>query len=192
MLWVVALLLGLMALLSVPVDLVFRVRRETSFRASLSVRWMFGLVGFPVRRQPKKKPAKPKPEKPKKSGRGRRIALRVLGALRTADFRRRVLQFLKQFTAAVHLRNLALRLRVGFDDPADTGFFWAMFWPLIPLLQTGPSARLDVGPEFAGESLEVDGRGEIRIIPAQMIWIAATFALSPVTLRTAAAQRARS
>ena len=191
MLWVVALLLGLMALFSVPIDLVFRVRRERSLRASLSVRWMFGLVAFPIRRQPRKKPAKPKPEKPKKTGRGRRIALRVLEALRTPDFRRRALQFLKQVTAAVHLRNLALRLRVGFDDPADTGFFWAMFWPLIPLLPARPNVRLDVGPEFAGEAMEVDGQGEIRIIPAQMIWIAATFALSPVTLRTAGAQRAR-
>ena len=41
LLGILALLLSLITLLSVPVDLAFRVRRQTSFRGDLTVRWMF-------------------------------------------------------------------------------------------------------------------------------------------------------
>lgn len=191
MLWVAALLLGLIALFSVPVDLVFRVRRESPLEANISVRWMFGLLRFRVRRPAKKRRPITKPEKPKKRARARRVMRLAAKALRTAAFRRRLLQFLIQILGAVRMRDFALRLRMGLDDPADTGFLWAFLGPLIAFIQARRNAKVDVAPHFAGETLEFDTRGDIRIIPAQMVWIAAAFALSPVTLSTAWAQRPR-
>ena len=190
LLGILALLLGLIALLSVPVDLAFRVRRQTSFRGDLTVRWMFGLVEFPLTgRKRREKPAKPKV---KKRGRAARLLPRLLGALRSAQFRRRLLRFCKDIIAALRLRDFGLRLRLGFDDPADTGIAWAFVGPLVAFLQTRQATNVDVGADFERETLEFDAGGKVRIVPAQLVSIGMAFTLSPVTLRTAWTEFARS
>ena len=192
LLGILALLLGLIALLSVPVDLAFRVRRQTSFRGDLTVRWMFGLVEFPLkRRKPRGKPAKPKGKKRKKRGRAARLLPRLLGALQSARFRRRLLRFCRDIIAALRLRDFGLRLRLGFDDPADTGVVWAFLAPLVALFEAREAASVDIGADFERETLEFDAGGEVRLIPAHLASIALLFALSPVTLRTAWTQFAR-
>ena len=189
LLGILALLLGLITLLSVPVDLAFRVRRQTSFRTELTVRWMFGLVEFPLkRRKPRGKPAKPKA---KKRGRAARLLPRLLGAVQSARFRRRLFRFCRDIIAALRLRDCGLRLRLGFDDPADTGVVWAFVAPLIAFLQAREAANVDVGADFERETLELDAGGKVRLIPAHLAWIFLVFALSPVTLRTAWTQFAR-
>ena len=192
LLGILALLLGLITLLSVPVDLAFRVRRQTSFRTDLTVRWMFGLVEFPLkRRKPRGKPGKPKAQQRKKRGRAARLLPRLLGALQSAKFRHRLLRFCRDIIAALRLRNFGLRLRLGFDDPADTGVVWAFLAPLIAFLQAREAVNIDVGADFERETLEFDAGGKVRIIPAHLGSIALLFALSPVTLRTAWTQFAR-
>ncbi len=186
---ILALLLGLIALLSVPVDLAFRVRRQTSFRGDLTVRWMFGLVEFPLTgRKRREKPAKPKV---KKRGRAARLLPRLLGALRSAQFRRRLLRFCRDIIAALRLRDFGLRLRLGFDDPADTGIAWAFVGPLVAFLEAREAANVDVGADFERETLEFDAGGKVRIVPAQLVSIGLLFAVSPVTLRTAWTQFGR-
>ena len=192
LLGILALLLSLITLLSVPVDLAFRVRRETSFRTELTVRWMFGLVEFPLkRRKPREKPAKPKAKKRKKRGRAAHLLPRLLGALRSAQFRRRLLRFCRDVIAALRLRDCGLRLRLGFDDPADTGVVWAFVGPLVALFEAREAANVDVGADFERETLEVEAGGKVRLIPAHLAWIVLVFAFSPVTLRTAWTQFAR-
>ena len=192
LLGILALLLSLITLLSVPVDLAFRVRRETSFRTELTVRWMFGLVEFPLkRRKPREKPAKPKAKKRKKRGRAAHLLPRLLGALRSAKFRRRLLRFCRDVIAALRLRDCGLRLRLGFDDPADTGVVWAFVGPLVALFEAREAANVDVGADFERETLEVEAGGKVRLIPAHLAWIVLVFAFSPVTLRTAWTQFAR-
>ena len=189
LLGILALLLGLITLLSVPVDLVFRVRRQTSFRTDLTVRWMFGLVEFPLkRRKPREKPAKPKA---KKRGRAARLLPRLLGALQSPKFRHRLLRFCRDIIAALRLRDFGLRLRLGFDDPADTGVVWAFVGPLVAFLQAREAANVDVGAAFERETLEVDAAGKVRIVPAQLVSIGVMFVFSPVTLRAAWTQLAR-
>ncbi len=187
---ILALLLSLIALLSVPVDLAFRVRRQTSFRGDLTVRWMFGLVEFPLTgRKRREKPAKPKV---KKRGRAARLLPRLLGALQSAQFRRRLLRFCRDIIAALRLRDFGLRLRLGFDDPADTGIAWAFVGPLVAFLEAREAANVDVGADFERETLEFDAGGKVRIVPAQLVSIGMAFTLSPVTLRTAWTEFARS
>ena len=189
LLGILALLLGLITLLSVPVDLAFRVQRQTSFRTDLTVRWMFGLVEFPLKgRKPRGKPAKPKA---KKRSRAARLLPRLLGALRSAKFRHRLLRFCRDIIAALRLRDCGLRLRLGFDDPADTGVVWAFVGPLVALFEAREAANVDVGADFGRETLEVDAGGKVRLIPAHLAWIFLVLALSPVTLRTAWTQFAR-
>ena len=192
LLGILALLLSLITLLSIPVDLAFRVRRETSFRTDLTVRWMFGLVEFPLkRRKRREKTAKPRAKKREKRGRVARLLPRLLGALQSAQFRRRLFRFCRDIIAALRLRDCGLRLRLGFDDPADTGVAWAFVGPLVALFEAREAANVNVGADFERETLEVDAGGKVRLIPAHLAWIFLVFALSPVTLRTAWTQFAR-
>lgn len=185
LLWILVILAaGAVALLSIPVELSFHLRRDVSWGLRLSVRWMFGLVRFPVSRgagsQPKRKRARP----PRKRD-AKRVSLRLMKALLQTGFRRRLLRFLYRTLAAVRLRDFWMRIRLGFDDPAETGYFWAVGGPLIALLPRRLGEALDIAPEFAGAMLEVETRGKVRVIPAQFAWLALSFVLSPVTLRTA-------
>ena len=181
--WVFALmaLMGVLALLSVPVDLSFQVHRNGALRAALTVGWMFGLVTLPVTRKRREPDRKPKPAK-KPAKKKRAGSVNWMRVILDAGFRRRLGQFLQQMFAAIRLRDFRLRLRVGFDDPADTGLFWAVVGPATVLLPVKASEALDLAPEFGGGMIEVDSRGRVRIIPAQLAWIAVAFALSPATV----------
>ena len=192
LLGILALLLSLITLLSIPVDLAFRVRRETSLRTDLTVRWMFGLVEFPLKgRKRREKTAKPRAKKREKRGRLARRLPQLLGALQSAQFRHRLLRFCRDIIAALRLRDFGLRLRLGFDDPADTGIAWAFVGPLVAFLEAREAANVDVGADFERETFEVEAGGKVRLIPAHLAWIFLVFALSPVTLRTAWTQFAR-
>jgi hypothetical protein len=141
---------------------------------------MFGLVKFPVTGGERK--SKPK-TKPKARRSARPSVRRKWGALLQPDLHRQVTVFVKRVIAAIRLRDFSLRMRLGLDDPADTGLLWA-------LLGTASAfVPMDVAPDFTGETLEVDTQGNVRIVPVQLAWITARFALSPATVRAAWAWR---
>ena len=172
-----ALVLAGVALLSVPVELAFHIRRTRRWQTRLAIGWMFGLVRFPVT-QRKRKP-EPRPE-PRKKPHG--FSPRWLGMMRHTAFRRRLARQLRRIMAAIRLRDLSLKIRLGLDDPAETGMLWAFLYPLAAYAGNRPNAVIDVAPVFAGETLAVDGRGLVRIVPAQLVWLIAAFVLSPSTL----------
>ncbi|MEE8176869.1 MAG: DUF2953 domain-containing protein [Acidobacteriota bacterium] len=101
------------------------------------------------------------------------------------------MRFCRDIIAALRLRDFGLRLRLGFDDPADTGVVWAFVGPLVAFLQAREAANVDVGAAFERETLEVDAAGKVRIVPAQLVSIGVMFVFSPVTLRAAWTQLAR-
>jgi len=82
-----------------------------------------------------------------------------------------------------------MEVRLGLDDPADTGRLWAVVGPLAAILTLPVHARVAIEPEFACEALEVDGKGCIRIIPIRLLFVVLVFLLSPGTLRTLHATR---
>jgi hypothetical protein len=171
------------ALLAIPLDLVFLVERRESLRGSLSFGWMFGLVRIPMpsrkaERKPRKKPRKKRPFPA-------RFARRVLETLQRADFRRRLLLFFKDALRAVHIRRLALRLRFGLDDPADTGMLWGAAGQFMSLLPASSKAKVDVGLSFEGPCLEFDATGRLRLFPVEVLLVAVLFLFSPATLRAA-------
>jgi hypothetical protein len=170
--------LVVVALLSVPVDLSFRIRRDDSKQTRVVLRWMFGLVRFPVM------PRKAEPAStPRRRKRGWPFSARRLDLLRQGAFLRRLSWLLQRSVTEIRVREFSLRLRLGFDDPAETGFLWALLGPLTVLLNGRFNAVLDVAPEFRREMLEVDAEGEIRVVPARLAWLALMFALSPAVLR---------
>jgi len=175
-----------LALLAVPWTVAFRFRGVQDASGQLSVRWLFGLVRFRVgipgpagsRPRRRKKPAT-KTRKRRRGGNARG----ALALLRQAAFRRRVVRLAGDLLRALRVRGLHLRLRIGLGDPADTGRLWSLLGPLAGMAASLRGADVRIEPEFADPVLEVESHGAIRLVPLQLVALAAAFLLSPATLR---------
>ena len=184
LLWVFLAIICGVALLAIPVEIVFDVRRHEILDGSVSIGWLFGIIRAPLpinssapsSERPKKKIGKE--QKKRKDGSRRAILV-----IRNAPFRQRVVRFIREFLHAINVTGLTLRARLGLDDPADTGMLWGFIGPLSGLLATIQNAVIRIEPEFMYETFELEGKGKVRLVPLQFIFIVALFALSPVTMR---------
>jgi DUF2953 family protein len=189
MLVALAILLGLAALLAVPLGVAFQLEGLEPFAGRLTIRWLFGLVrvrvAAPGARRP---PAEPSAEPKAKRKRARREsrpgrASRVLAVLRQAEFRRRAGRLAADLVRAAHPSRLRLRMRLGLGDPADTGRLWAVVGPLGAASRWLPGADVRIEPEFVEPVLEFEARGRLLVIPLQVLALAVSFALSPASIR---------
>ena len=190
--WILlAFLVSLLGLLAIPVDLAFSVRRHEGRQTSRgTLRWLFGLVRLRLGK-PKVR-TRPEPECPKVRRRHPKLGgvRRVKAMLRIEGFGWQLLRLAQDLLRRIRIRDLSLKIRLGLDDPADTGRLWAVVGPLAGILTLPSVARVTLEPEFTSEALELDGRGRIRIIPLQLLFLMLVFALSPNTLRALRTTRA--
>ena len=96
---------------------------------------------------------------------------------------KRIAKLLKNLLRTVHVHRLAVRTRLGLNDPADTGRLLGVAGPLAALLSRSRSMDLHIEPEFTTETFNFHGEGHIRIIPLQLICVVLAFLISPSTLR---------
>jgi hypothetical protein len=182
----VAVLLGLAALLAVPVELAFRVAGPEAASGSLAVGWLFGLVRHSVR-YPRPDPPRPRRRRRRRArareGRRASSGRRALDVLRQEPFRRRAWRLARDLARALRPRDLRLRLRLGLGDPADTGRLWGLLGPLAAVAGATPLAEVRLEPEFLEPALELEASGRVRVVPLRLLALAAGFALSPSTLR---------
>jgi hypothetical protein len=174
-----------LALLAVPVDVALAARRRDRLETRVTVRWWWGRVCLPMSKGgPKARKAR-KPKKPRKARKPGRPsgARRALALLRSPDFPRRVIALVRGLLARVHVRRLELAVRLGLDDPADTGRLWGVVGPAAALLNPPAPARVEVAPEFGGALFHLDAAAEARVVPAAVLGTVVAFLLSPVTLR---------
>ncbi len=180
-----AVLATVLLLLAVPIDLAFRCRGIENFDAQLRLAWLFGLVHLNLRWP---RPAKRRPRRKKKAAAApaknqRSRSTQGLALLRQDEFRRRLWRLLQDLLRALHVHNLALRLRLGLGDPADTGRLWAAVGPLGALLQAQRNVQLHIEPEFIDAVLEFETQGRLRLIPLQALGLALAFVLSPPSIQ---------
>jgi hypothetical protein len=186
---VVASVLALIVLLlAVPIDIAFRFKGIGALEGQATIRWLFGLVRLRLRVPNQARAMRPRGSaeqvgaawrKPKSTGgRGRALAV-----LRQAEFRRRAMRFAADLWRAAHLSELALWVRLGLGDPADTGRLWALLGPLNALAQGVRDADVRIDPEFIDPVLEFDARGRSLLVPLQILMLVIAFALSPPSLR---------
>ncbi len=181
-------LVCLMVILAMPINLIFSVHKQGAAQWSVVVCWLFGLVRIPMPtmesfgRRRRRKPERPRAIK--------RIIGSVFGGkdrimpvLKSKGFMKRVVRLVKDLMRTVHVHRLGLHARLGLDDPADTGRLWGMVGPLAGLLSDYQSVDVNIEPEFRAETFDLDGEGDIRIIPLQIIFVIVSFLISPATLR---------
>jgi len=190
--WILlAFLACLLALLAVPVDLTFFVRRHAG-RPEITgtVCWFFGLARLRLGKAKARVRAKPARSRDKRRHRKRGGARRMMAMFRSQGFGWRVLRLAQDLLRRIDIRDLSMNVRLGLDDPADTGRLWAVVGPLAAMLALLPATCIAIEPEFTSEAFEIDAKGDIRIIPIQLLWVMLIFVLSPGTLRVLYALKA--
>ena len=177
--WGLAVVLGiflfLVLLLSIPVDLVFYLEKEVAFKPRVGVRWMFGLVGRDISGWKRK----PKEEKKKKE----RNIKPLLAMLRTGGFLRRLFRFIRDILRLLSIHELKLDLRVGLDDPADTGLLLAAVGPAMVSTRYFPWLDVRIEPDFDRENLRGYCKGDVRAFPIRFVAPLILFVFSPTTIR---------
>lgn len=196
-----ALLLVAVLLLATPVTISFSIVRRKAFSARITIGWLFGLLRFtpPLtgdgertrrKRRRRRRPDAAPPEPDEASRKAPRKApgapaQRFRALLKSEGFVRGVLRFLCDMARCVRFVSLHVAGRVGLDDPCDTGRLWGSICAVTGFLHGAKRVRFLVEPEFNEAVLELDGRGEIRIVPATLLLPTVRFVLSPATLRAA-------
>lgn len=189
-LWIaLAGLAGGVAVLAMPLDLVFSIRRyDGQVGARVHLIWAFGLVrlrlGWPRAKKSGRKREKPKGDEKEAGG-------RVGAILRNRGLIRRMLGLLRDLLGCIHVRMLRLSVRLGLDDPADTGRLWGAISPLLALSAMVPVAQIHVAPIFSGAILEMDAKGDVRVVPLELLWVVIGFLVSGPVLRTLITARRR-
>ena len=169
---VAGIVLFFILILSIPIEMAFDTSRPG---AKARVGWAFGLLWKEVGGK-KKKPKRPKKKKRRPGAKA------FLDFLETRGIVSGLLKLARRMIGSIRVKQLDAHLRMGLDDPADTGILYSVIWPiLIPLNYIGSSnLRMDLC--FEEEILDFTGQGHVRVVPAQMIWAVLLFGLSPAGL----------
>jgi hypothetical protein len=170
------------------VDLALLVHKKGQFHVRLRIRWLLGV--FQKRLVPGAQPKPVKPEKPEtpKAERGpTRWPRYLLAAIRTEGLIPLVLKLVPQLLGNLRIRDLALDLRVGLDDPALTGEFYGSLCTVLVPMRALPGSCVSVVPDFDGMVLDGELETEIRVVPASLLGTVLAFAVSPPFLRAGGA-----
>ena len=186
--WVVvtlgSLAVFIILVLCVPLDMVFHAGSYEKPKFRMRLAWLFGLVSKELEKG-KKKP-KEKREvaegKPKRRKRGIR-ARTIFKILRTKGLLRRLGGLIRDTLSRLKIRDLGANVRVGLDDPADTGLLFAVIGPATSFLSSSFRHRIRVEPSFedepvfAGYLYGTAGLRPIQLVPP---FIRFVFSLSTI------------
>jgi hypothetical protein len=188
-LWVIVVLVSLAVLITlflcIPLDLFFRANIEVRPKFSLRLIWLFGLVTGelrPTRRKPEEKGVEYE-GKPGDWLQRLRVTFEIL---QTKGLLKQLRNFLKRIIRQIKVRDLTANLKVGLDNPADTGLLFAFIAPVNLVINYFLPHPIKIEPSFTGESF-ITGYlyGAVRLWPIQLAASLIGLAVSLPTLRAA-------
>jgi hypothetical protein len=186
-LWLVTILASLAALfiliLCLPLDIRLQLVTQEKPRFGIRLAWLFGLVSKEVSKGKKK--AEEKRRVVRRKPRRRRIrAGAMLQILRTKGLSRQFVSFLKGILSCLKIRDLGMNLRVGLDNPADTGLLFAFVGPATSFLSSSFPHEIRVQPSFDDKAIfEGYLHGTVRLRPIQLAAPFLRFVFSLATMR---------
>jgi hypothetical protein len=167
-------------LLAVPLTITFHLLWKQGLSGHVQIGWANGRVqtDIPIR------PGRGSKDKNQQKRKNRKnetkdIAISGIKLLRNKPFRQRVIRHIGDIWVAVDKRNLKLFIRLGLDDPAETGILWSALGPLSGILATNRNSQITLLPDFLAPSFELHSSGSIRIVPLQHIYLTTKLLLSP-------------
>ena len=191
--WVIYTIAGLAGLivlvLCVPIDLTFNLDTSRSEKFRIKLVWLFGLIGKQIKREkgkPKKKALKEKLPEKKRGKKRKREFKTILKILRTKGLLRIIKKLVRDILSQFKIRELAVNVKLGLDNPADMGFVYALIGVTKPFLNLPPQYQIRVQPYFLEElSLEGYLNGLLRLQPIGLIIPITRFIFSRAALRVA-------
>ena len=185
--WVIAVLASLVILLivvlCVPIDMVLHADGYGRPKFRLRLSWLFGLVDKEITRGKKQPEGKKEAEIKRKPGK-RRWGIRwIFEILKARGLPGQSYDLLKSILSRLRIRNLAVDLRIGLDNPADTGFLFAVIGPALAFLNPRFPHQIRVQPSFEEAVLEGYSYGRVRLRPIQLVTPFLKFAFSPAAIR---------
>ncbi len=186
--WAIATLAGLTGLiifvLCVPLDVALNLDVSGRPRFRLRLVWLFGLVSKELDREKEKPKEKKKhPEEKLKKKRGIRFRT-ILKILRTKGLLKQLKDLVRGILGQFKIRELGANLKLGLDDPADTGLLFALIGATTPFLRLPPQYQIRVQPSFYDEAtFEGYLHGTLRLRPVKLVWPVIRFVYSLTALR---------
>ena len=183
------------ALLAVPVVLVFEAERGDTLKARWRVRWLFGVVDIRSSRARRTPPTSDPSDVAKPAStpaRTRRPRLRMaIAVMRTRGLLRRVQQLASRLFRRVKLQAFDLHTVFGLDSPADTGMAYGFLAPLLVMAEAR-GLNIECRPMFLESGLRGTCSVALRVRPLLVVGAVVAFLASPAVIRAAvAAWRAR-
>ena len=164
--WLVVALASLIAILSVPLDILCRIEVYERPKFRIRLKWLFGLLKKDIRE--KRKPEEKREER--KPGEGRRWLRVVFEIVRIEGILNRLRRLVKEILNHLKIRELRVNFKVGLDAPADTALLVGiiessrLFWrPSFP-------HEIDIRADYEGEVfLEGYTHLAVRVLPVQIV-----------------------
>ena len=189
--WVVTTLASLAAViilvLCIPLNAVLHidVHGRPKFRVRLV--WLFGLVSKEVTKGKKDPEEEKSVAKDKRKPGKRKIKARtIFQILRTKGLLKQLKRLLQDILKCLKIRDLKVNLRIGLDDPADTGLLLALIGPVTFFLGSSRVHEIRVQPSFEDEAVfEGYLSGALRLVPIQLAIPFLRFVFSLAAIRAA-------
>ena len=187
--WVVvapaSLVVLIILVLCVPIEMSFHteVYGRPKFKTRLS--WLFGLVNKELERKKKKPDGDDKTTEGKRKSKKWRIkAGTLLQIIKSKDFLKHLCSFIRGIICRLKIQDLNVNLKIGLDDPADTGILFATVGAATTLLSSRWHHQVHLEPSFEDEFVfEGNICGTIKLIPIQLAPTFIRFIFSFSTLR---------
>lgn len=181
------LILAIIGLLWAPVHLSLALERETRTDVHVGVEWLFlrldrkiGAGGGPARKPREKAKKEKKPGKPHKGRRAWRTLRSVASVSGLTSWLGR---FLRRMARAVRVQRLRADLRLGLDDPADTGRLFGFLVPLTLGLEGCRSWDVRLLPDFGGPVLAGRAEADMSLYPSRVAVGVLLLVFSPQAFR---------
>jgi hypothetical protein len=173
-----SLLVVLISTLCVPVDAVLNLDTSAERKFRLRLVWLFGLISPELgreRRKPEVRQAK------RKRGIGLRTIWRFLC---TRGFLTKTKNLVRDVLSRVKIKEIAVNLRLGLDDPAATGLAFAVIGAAKPFMKLPRQYELTIQPSFSDQPF-FQGylRGVLRLQPIRLVIPVGRFVFSPTMFR---------
>ena len=173
--WLAVALASLIAILSIPFDILCYIEVYEKPKFRIRLKWLFGLLRKDFRA--KKKPTKKKEKG--KLGEGRKWLSAAFRIIRIKGMFKELRRLVKAIFNSFKIKKLQVDFKVGLDDPADTAFLvgiinaFRLFWkPSFP-------HEVDIRADYEGEVfLEGYTYLTVRVLPIQILVSLLRFLLS--------------
>jgi hypothetical protein len=183
--WVVvalaSLLVVLISILCVPVDAVLNLDTSAERKFRFRLVWLFGLISPELGREGRK----PKMRRTGRPKRKKRVGLRTIWRLlRTRGLLAKTKNLVRDVLSRIKIKEIAVNLRLGLDDPAAAGLAFAVIGAARPFMKLPRQYELTIQPSFSDQPF-FQGylHGVLRLQPIRLVIPIGRFVFSPTMFR---------